>query len=520
MKPRLFIASSAEGIEVAHAVQQNLHHNAEIIVWDQGIFRPSITAMESLLKLVPTLDFGIFVFTPDDKICIRGAENPSVRDNVLFELGLFTGVVGRERCFVLLPENCQELRIPTDILGMTPILFETGRSDGSFQAATGPACHTVRGQLNVLGMRQDRRDMTMPGTESPIAQQTKESTLETANPITITSPRESVPAKVTWIDIFLKNEFVDAERLLLEQIEEEDAADQKCELRCWLGFVRAETDFAAGVNLLRQEIAADCSNPTPHERLTQLYTWANKYDDALRTIRAAVASCQATEFLTSLEAKCLVELGRAAEAQDVLSKAVGETRSHMLWLDLIDLQLAAGESEIARRSLEAANEIFPESGEVLERYADLLSNNDDKGPALVPRLKLVEIEPNKSQFRSNLGNLYLALGLNDLAMQSYRKANELANESEGWILANIGNLLKNCGLYSDGIEYLNKALAMRSDSQYAHERLAVAMKLRDEESAKAAGILKDGKRKLAAEKAARRIKEGEAAGAKVDPVKS
>ena len=88
-KNKIFIGSSVEGLKIAYAVQQNLRHTAETTVWDQGVFDLSSTTIESLIKVLDNSDFGIFVFSPDDIIKFRGNEALTVRDNVVFELGLF-----------------------------------------------------------------------------------------------------------------------------------------------------------------------------------------------------------------------------------------------------------------------------------------------------------------------------------------------------------------------------------------------------------------------------------------------
>lgn len=97
VKPRAFIGSSVEGLGVAYAVQQNLVHDVEATVWSQGVFELSETSIESLIKVLETSDFGIFVFSPDDEVKMRGATSASIRDNVLFEMGMFLGKLGRER---------------------------------------------------------------------------------------------------------------------------------------------------------------------------------------------------------------------------------------------------------------------------------------------------------------------------------------------------------------------------------------------------------------------------------------
>jgi len=72
------------------------------------------------LDSLDDFDFGIFVFSPDDIVKMRGQEFQSARDNVLFELGLFIGRLGKERGIILLPRGQEDFHLPTDLLGITP----------------------------------------------------------------------------------------------------------------------------------------------------------------------------------------------------------------------------------------------------------------------------------------------------------------------------------------------------------------------------------------------------------------
>ncbi len=147
MKPRVFITSSVEGLDVAYAVQENLEYEFEVTVWPQGIFQPSKTALTSLLAGLHSFDGAVFVFSPDDTTAIRGREQPTVRDNVLFELGLFIGRLGSDKCFILKPRTFSELHFPSDLLGLTPASYDGERSDKNVTAAVGPACNKIRKAL-------------------------------------------------------------------------------------------------------------------------------------------------------------------------------------------------------------------------------------------------------------------------------------------------------------------------------------------------------------------------------------
>ncbi|MFB4370682.1 MULTISPECIES: TIR domain-containing protein [unclassified Pseudomonas] len=93
-KPRIFIASAAESLDVADAFNVNLDHQAEVTVWKHG-FSLSQNTIDSLIKISNSVDFAIFIFTPDDITNIRNNERNVTRDNVVFELGLFTGSLGK-----------------------------------------------------------------------------------------------------------------------------------------------------------------------------------------------------------------------------------------------------------------------------------------------------------------------------------------------------------------------------------------------------------------------------------------
>lgn len=152
-KPRIFIASASESIDVANAINVNLDHDAEVTVWKHG-FGLTNNTLDTLIKLCEGVDFAIFVFTPDDITNIRNDHKKVVRDNVVFELGLFTGSLGKERCFIIKPRST-DLHLPSDLLGLTPADYDGQRSDNNLEAALNTPCTLIKKEMLRLGLVSD-----------------------------------------------------------------------------------------------------------------------------------------------------------------------------------------------------------------------------------------------------------------------------------------------------------------------------------------------------------------------------
>jgi CRP/FNR family cyclic AMP-dependent transcriptional regulator len=149
-KIHIFIMSSKEAVEIARAVQTALADDGyEVFAWPDGVFRASQYAVESLERELDRSDFAIAIAQPDDTTKSRGKSSRSPRDNVIFELGLFIGRIGRHRSLLLEPRG-EEIKLPSDLTGLTTIAYRVA-AGRDLAAALAPACNRIREIIKELG---------------------------------------------------------------------------------------------------------------------------------------------------------------------------------------------------------------------------------------------------------------------------------------------------------------------------------------------------------------------------------
>src|SRR5688572_1196084 len=149
--PTVFVASSGESERFAQAIQQNLKV-AEVRLWTQDAFYPGQNLIDELNRNLRQSDFGVFIFAGDDEVKIRGQKQQAVRDNVILELGMFIGLLGKERSFIVKPKDV-DLRLPTDLLGVVAVDYNNEWAKRDPVAALGKACTQIDDAIK----RQHRR---------------------------------------------------------------------------------------------------------------------------------------------------------------------------------------------------------------------------------------------------------------------------------------------------------------------------------------------------------------------------
>jgi hypothetical protein len=116
----VFIGSTGERTDYAEVIESIImkHRGFKPVLWSKSVFRVGEATIESLMRAVESVDAAIFVATPDDVRRMRGVEQMVLRDNVLFEYGLFSGKLGRSRTALAVVGGPTT---PSDLLGVTQI---------------------------------------------------------------------------------------------------------------------------------------------------------------------------------------------------------------------------------------------------------------------------------------------------------------------------------------------------------------------------------------------------------------
>jgi Predicted nucleotide-binding protein containing TIR-like domain len=162
MKPRVFIGSSTEGLDVARAIELKLDPDCECVHWGSNVFEVSATFIESLEKTLDEVEFAVLVVTPDDLRVKRDETGKIPRDNVVFELGLFMGRLGRQRVFVVC--DPKDVQLPTDLMGVSLAEYDSKRTDGNIVAAVSVAATKIVFAIRKAPRLAPSQPITSPGS--------------------------------------------------------------------------------------------------------------------------------------------------------------------------------------------------------------------------------------------------------------------------------------------------------------------------------------------------------------------
>ena len=150
-KPKLFIISTVESLDIARDIKAQLDYDdVEVTIWNEtSVFNGGDYTIEALERAVKESDFGIAILQDDDIIVSREIEKRGPRDNVVFELGLFMGLLTRRRTFIALPRGVDQ-KLASDLRGITPLEYKIN-SDKTHDVSN--LVHGLRYTIRRLGIR-------------------------------------------------------------------------------------------------------------------------------------------------------------------------------------------------------------------------------------------------------------------------------------------------------------------------------------------------------------------------------
>lgn len=149
-KTKLFIISSVESLPIARILESAFEREPfDVHLWTAGCFKVANYTLDDLEQEVDSSDFAVAIAHADDVMSTRGADWPAPRDNVIFELGLFMGRLGRTRAILMEPRG-KDVKLPSDMAGVMtiPYKFEKG---GDNHRLMGPAANRLREHIAALG---------------------------------------------------------------------------------------------------------------------------------------------------------------------------------------------------------------------------------------------------------------------------------------------------------------------------------------------------------------------------------
>src|SRR5215471_16246288 len=148
-KPRIFLGSSGKQQKLLQALTRALEDVAQVEPWTTS-FNPGTTTLERLLELTREVDFAAFIFAQDDwtttsshKAAESKPAQASPRDNVVFESGLFGGVLGMRRTFIL---HASGAKLPTDLLGLTCVRYDGSTTAAVIEEACEKLCKAIENE--------------------------------------------------------------------------------------------------------------------------------------------------------------------------------------------------------------------------------------------------------------------------------------------------------------------------------------------------------------------------------------
>ncbi len=309
---------------------------------------------------------------------------------------------------------------------------------------------------------------------------------------------EKNQVKENWIEASSQGKFDLALSILNKQIEEANSSTDILKFNSYKGDVIFTKNREEGIKYFEELISSNPNVSKVYEWYGLSCYWNSHYEECLEIIERGFNSVENRTYLYTIKADCLYSMGKVDDTLNSLLSAIENNQtcpSH--YKKLCKVYKDKDDKKSVFNWFKKGLFKYPNDKELIRDFATFLKEENRHEEALLKYEDLVRLEPTNATYHCLLGNAYLYNNdLNDKALESYKKANELAEGKESWILANIGNIYNNRGFYTKAIEYLKKAIEIEPDSEYNHNRLSSALKNQKNEDNKRDEIIKNARMSL------------------------
>ena len=125
----------------------------DVIRWDKAML-PNKSTLDCLIENAIKVDEAIFIGTGDDMVLDLNGKRPNKvqhRDNVIFELGLFLGMLGRHDCLYLVDNNSLK-DLMSDYKGITVFTFAKDDDKSLSNAISEIKCHFAKCSIRDISL--------------------------------------------------------------------------------------------------------------------------------------------------------------------------------------------------------------------------------------------------------------------------------------------------------------------------------------------------------------------------------
>lgn len=471
-KPTVFIGSSVEHKKLAEAVQSLLDYDVTPVIWTQGTFEPSHSPLESLEVSLEKVDFAILICAPEDNdVTIkRGQEYRTIRDNIIFELGLFIGRLGRKRTFLISPRDV-DLNLPSDLAGIFPETYDSALLKDNPEAALGPACGKIKRTISKIG----------PVARVDVAE-VKEEAKESEADIQVSRIAENEP-KSNWSlsdyewKYFLAHIVKDTDNAALidnafGNTEYAASEEDKAYWEAWKQYTALESGETGNLGLVRSYSERFPESSRLKEILARFIDHYGDHEQAAILLDQALEKADSTELACRIVNRAVL-IQSAPVPQSRISTYLTKLNSlprqahedKVKYLKAVHtLAQAAGLDEIAKTISETVLTLQPDDVNSRFKLAYDYSESGQNDLALLHYDAIPHPERSGTAW-NNLGVTYSRNQIRGLAVNAYREASK---KGETIADGNLAQLFLGAGFFEEARLQAEAAVAKPD-----HDKLAV-----------------------------------------------